>query len=229
MVPSRFSLLKGALLSLPIAAWLGICGAAQTQSVARPLITRPVDESSLVALRGNVHPLARGEFDRGRAPVSLGAQRMLLLLKRTPRQQMMLEQYLASLEDKNFPNFHHFLTPEQFGQQYGPAPEDVAQVVSWLNGQGFAVSKVAKSHMAIEFSGSVNQVERAFHTEIHRFGIRGQEHVANVTNPMIPSALAPGCRGSLSAERFPSPSAGGPRTKRTMECGERSGLPRNSR
>ena len=54
---------------------------------------------------------------------------------------MMLEQYLASLEDKNFPNFHHFLTPEQFGQQYGPAPEDVAQIVSWLNGQGFAVEQ----------------------------------------------------------------------------------------
>ena len=229
MVPSRFSLLKGALLSLPIAAWLGICGAAQTQSAARPLITRPVDESSLVALRGNVHPLARREFDRGRAPVSLGAQRMLLLLKRTPRQQMMLEQYLASLEDKNFPNFHHFLTPEQFGQQYGPAPEDVAQVVSWLNGQGFAVSKVAKSHMAIEFSGSVNQVERAFHTEIHRFGGPRAGARRKRDEPDDPVGACAGCRGSLSAERFPSPSAGGPRTKRTMECGERSGLPRNSR
>ena len=208
MVPSRFSLLKGALLSLLIATSPGICGAAQTQSAARPLITRPVDESSLVALRGNVHPLARREFDRGRVAVSLGAQRMLLLLKHTPRQQMMLERYLASLEDKNSPNFHHFLTPEQFGRQYGPAPEDVAQVVSWLNGQGFAVSKVAKSHMAIEFSGSVNQVESAFHTEIHRFGIRGQEHVANVTNPMIPSALAEVVAGiSPLNDFYPRPQA----------------------
>jgi hypothetical protein len=208
MVPSQFPLLKGALLFLPIAMWLGISGAAQTQSAARPLITRPVDESSLVALRGNVHPLARREFDRGRAPVSLVAQRMMLLLKRTPRQESMLEQYLASVEDKNSPSFHHFLTPEQFGQQYGPAPEDVAQIVSWLNGQGFAVNKVAKSHMAIEFSGSVNQVQTAFHTEIHRFMIRGQEHVANVTNPMIPSALAQVVAGvSPLNDFYPRPQA----------------------
>ncbi|HEY3991158.1 MAG TPA: Ig-like domain repeat protein [Acidobacteriaceae bacterium] len=166
-------------------------GSAQTQFVARPLITQPVNESSLVALRGNLHPLARPQFDRGPAPVSLGAQRQLLVLKRTTQQERMLQQYLASLEDRNSPNFHRFLTPEQFGQQYGPAPEDIAQVVSWLNSQGFTVNKVAKSNMAIEFSGSVNQVETAFHTQIDRFVINGQEHVANVSNPMIPSALAP--------------------------------------
>jgi len=190
MVLSRSPLWKGALLSLPIAVALGMPGAAQTQSAAQPLITRPVDESSLVTLRGNVHPMARPQFDRGPAPASLGAQRQLLVLKRSPRQEMMLGQYLASVEDKNSPNFHHFLTPKQFGQQYGPAPEDVAQIVSWLNGQGFSVNKVAKSNMAIEFSGSVDQVETAFHTQIHRFVINGQEHVANVSNPRIPSELA---------------------------------------
>src|SRR5258707_10068236 len=153
MVLSRSPLWKGALLSLPIAAALGIPGAAQTHSTAQPLITRPVDDSSLVTLRGNVHPLARPQFDRGPAPASVGAQRQLLVLKRSPRQEMMLGQYLSSVEDKNSPNFHHFLTPAQFGQQYGPASEDVAQVVSWLNGQGFSVNKVAKSNVAIEFSG----------------------------------------------------------------------------
>jgi trimeric autotransporter adhesin len=190
MVPSRLPRWISALLYLLMAICIGMPGAAQTQSAARPLITRPVDESSLITLRGNVHPLARPQFDRGPAPVSLGAQRQLLVLKRPPERERMLQQYLASLEDKNSPNFHRFLTPEQFAQQFGPAPEDVVQVVSWLNSQGFAVNKVARSGMAIEFSGSVDQLEAAFHTQIRRFVVRGQEHVANVTNPMIPSALA---------------------------------------
>jgi len=56
MVPSRSPLWKGALLSLPIAAALGMPGAAQTHSNAQPLITRPVDESSLVTLRGKRTP-----------------------------------------------------------------------------------------------------------------------------------------------------------------------------
>ncbi|MFL6302489.1 MAG: Ig-like domain repeat protein [Candidatus Sulfotelmatobacter sp.] len=208
MVPSRFPLWKGALLSLSIAFALANPGAVQAQSAARPLITRPVDESSLVALHGNVHPLVRSQYDRGPAPASLRASRQLLVLRRTPQQERMLQQYLASLEDKNSPNFHHFLTPEQFGQQYGPAPEDVAQIVSWLDGQGLAVSKVAKSNMAIEFSGSVNQLETAFHTQIHRLVIHGQEHVANISDPMIPSALAQVVAGvSPLNDFYPRPQA----------------------
>jgi subtilase family serine protease len=208
MVPSRFPLWKGAFAGVSIAVSLGISAAAQTHSARQPLITRPVDESSLVTLRGNVHPLARRQFDRGQAPLSLGAQRELLVLKRTPQQEMVLKQYLASLEDKNSPNFHRFLTPQQFGQQYGPAPEDVAQIVSWLSSQGFAVNKVAKSNMAIEFSGSVNQMETAFHTQIHRFTINGQEHIANVSNPMIPSELAAVVAGvSPLNDFYPRPQA----------------------
>ena len=208
MVPSRSPLWKGALLSLSLAMALGIPGAAQTHSTAQPLITRPVDESSLVTLRGNVHPLARPQFDRGPAPASLGAQRELLVLKRSSRQELMLQQYLTSVEDKNSPNFHHFLTPEQFGQQYGPAPEDMAQIVTWLNGQGFSVDKVAKSNMAVEFSGSVDQVQTAFHTQIHRFVINGQEHVANVSNPRIPSELATVVAGvSPLNDFYPRPQA----------------------
>ena len=176
------------------------------QSAAQPLIMRPVDGSSLVTLRGNVHPLARPQFDRGPAPGSLGAQRQLLVLKRTPQQERRLEQYLASLEDKNSPNFHHFLTPEQFGQEYGPAPQDVVRITDWLSSQGFSVNKVAKSNMAIEFSGSVSQMEAAFHTQIHRFVINGREHVANISNPMIPSALAPVVAGvSPLNDFFPRP------------------------
>ncbi len=202
-----FPLLRVLPLSLLITLCPGMAPLpAQAQSVAQPLIVRPVDESSLVTLRGNVHPLARPQFDRGPAPASLGAQRQLLVLKRTPRQEMMLQQYLASLEDKNSPNFHHFLTPEQFGQQYGPATEDVAKIVSWLSGQGFSVNKVAKSNMAIEFTGSVSQVQTAFHTQIHRFVVNGRDHVANVSNPMIPSALAPVVAGvSPLNDFFPRP------------------------
>ncbi len=117
--------------------------------------------------------------------------RLLLVLKRTPQQERSLQQYLTSVEDENSPDFRHYLTPDQFGQQYGPAEEDIQQLVAWLNREGFSVTKVAKSRMVIEFSGRSNQVETAFHTQLHRFSIDGQEHVANVSEPMIPSALAP--------------------------------------
>src|SRR5690349_21194864 len=118
MVLSRLPRWIGVAVSLLLALCMGLPGAAQTPAT-RPLITRPVDQSALTALRGNVHPLARPEFDRGPAPLSLSAGRMVLVLKRTPTQETRLRQYLASLEDSNSPNYHRFLTPAQFGREYG--------------------------------------------------------------------------------------------------------------
>ena len=121
MGPVRFLFSKRVLLpSLLVACSLGVPEWVAQRAICSVAIGRPeqVDESSsLVTLRGNVHPLARPRFDRGPAPISLRAQRQLLLLKRTPHQEMMLQQYLNSLQDRNSPNFHRFLTPERLGQR----------------------------------------------------------------------------------------------------------------
>src|SRR6266446_3648206 len=90
-------------------------GAATSQAPAIPArITQPIDETQLVRLRGNVHPLARPEFDQGVAPPNLPMQRMLLMLKRSPEQDAALDQLMAEQHDKSSPNFHKWLTPEQF-------------------------------------------------------------------------------------------------------------------
>jgi hypothetical protein len=54
----------------------------------------------------------------------------------------------------------------------------------------------------IEFSGNVAQVRDAFHTEIHRFLLNGEEHTANTTDPQIPAALAPVVAGIVSLHNF---------------------------
>src|SRR5437016_3966566 len=90
----------------------------------RPLITQPVNESGLTVLRGNTHPLARPEFDLGTAPASLSMQRMLLVLKRSPEQESALRKLLDDQQAKGSPNYRNWLTPEQFGRQFGPADSD---------------------------------------------------------------------------------------------------------
>ncbi len=205
MVPARFSLSDFFRAFMLIAICMAACS-SWAQSSVRPLITTTIDESSLVTLRGNVHPLTQAAFDQGRIPVSTPVQRLVLVLQRSPQQERALQQYLDTVQDKNSQNFHRFLTPEQFGQQYGPADEDVQKIVSWLSGRGFSVGRITKSKMAIEFSGSVGQVEDAFHTEIHRFSVDGLEHFSNISNPMIPSALAPVVAGISPLNNFfPSP------------------------
>ena len=99
---------------------------------------QPLNEMNQTVLRGNTHPLARTEFDRGPAPPGLLMERMLLILKRSPEQESALRKLLDEQLDQTSPNFHKWLTPDEFGQQFGPSSEDIRSVTSWLESHGKA-------------------------------------------------------------------------------------------
>jgi hypothetical protein len=174
---------------------------AQTQGV-RARITEAVDETNLVRLRGNVHPLARAEFDRGVVADSQPVNRMLLLLQRSPEQQAALSALMEEQLTKSSPNFHKWLTPEEFGKQFGPADEDIQAVTTWLGSQGFQGIKMGPGHMVIEFSGTAGHVRNAFHTEMHHYVVQEEAHIANASDPQIPAALAPVVAGIRSLHNF---------------------------
>ncbi|HEY0796880.1 MAG TPA: protease pro-enzyme activation domain-containing protein [Acidisarcina sp.] len=165
-------------------------------------ITQQIDESSLVTLRGNTHPLAKPLYDHGLAPASLPARRMLLVLKRSPQQEADLTAFLADVQTTSSPNYHKFITPEEFGALYGPADADIQTVSTWLQGHGFAVNKVNKAKTVVEFSGNAAQLQEAFHTEIHSYMVKGEQHYANASDPQIPAALAPLVAGVAQMNTF---------------------------
>lgn len=172
-------------------------------SKVEPQITQPIDESHLTVLRGNTYPLARSEFDRGMAPASLAMDHMQLVLKRSPAQERDLEVLLSQQQDKSSPNYHRWLTPEQFGQQFGLTDPDIQKITEWLQAKGFRVGEVAKGRTVIEFSGTAGQIEQAFHTSIHRYVLAsGEEHWANANDPEIPTALAPVVAGVNTLHNF---------------------------
>jgi subtilase family serine protease len=155
-------------------AWFNCAlSAAQTASTAtaaavpRPLITQPVDDSQLTVLKGNTHPLARPLYDMGKAPADLPTNRMLLVLKRSPEQEYALRKLLDDQQDKVSPNYHKWLTPEQYGKQFGPTDSDMQTIVLWLQSQGFQVGST-KGRTVLEFSGNAGQVQEALHTTIHK-------------------------------------------------------------
>jgi hypothetical protein len=166
-------------------------------------ITQAIDETQLVRLRGNVHPLARPEFDQGLVSGATPMKRMMLVLQRSPEQQAALSKLMDEQLSKDSPNYHQWLTPEQFGKQFGPADADIQTVTDWLTRQGFQQIKVGAGRTAIEFSGNVSQVRSAFHTDIHRFDVNGESRQANVSDPQIPSALTPVVSGILTLHNFP--------------------------
>ena len=109
----------------------------RAQFSAGSLITRAVDETQLTVLKGNTHPLARAEFDLGTAPAAQPMQRMLLVLQRSPGQESALRALLDQQQDKSSPNYHKWLTPEEFGKQFGPSDSDIQTISLWLQSNGF--------------------------------------------------------------------------------------------
>jgi hypothetical protein len=174
---------------------------AQTTNVPAR-IRQAIDEKNLVSLTGNVHPFALPEDDRGPVADAQPLRRILLLLQRGPDQEAALQKLLGEQQDKSSSKYHAWLTPEQFGRQFGPAEADIQAVMQWLMSHGFTDIKVGPGRTAVEFSGNVASVRSAFHTEIHRYLVNGEEHIANTADPQIPAGLAPVAAGLVSLHSF---------------------------
>ena len=167
------------------------------------LAQRSINEADRVIKHGNVHPLARAEFDRGSADLNLPMENMILSLAPRASAKADLDKLLADLQNPKSPNFHQFLTPQEFGLRFGPSDQDVADAANWLKGHGFRIEEIANSKLWINFSGNVQQVEQAFQTNIRQFEVNGQIHYANATDPSIPRAFSGLVEGVVSLHDFP--------------------------
>ena len=174
----------------------------QTRPTAR--IVSPIDEQARVTRPGNLHPLARREFDAGRVEAATRLERMILMLEPDAVQQQALDELVAAQHDPESPLYQQWLTPQEFGERFGAASEDIEQVTAWLGSHGLEVESVAENRRAIVFSGTAAQVESAFQTEIHSFLADGEAHLANASDPRIPQALSAVVGGVVSLHDFQS-------------------------
>jgi subtilase family serine protease len=165
-------------------------------------ILTPIDNTRLVRIAGNTPPQARPRFDQGAVDPAMNLNRMVLVLQRSPEQELALTKFMAAQLNPSSPDFHHWLTPTAFGQIYGPSAADMAKITGWLESQGFSIYSVSAGRVTIEFSGTAAQVESAFHTRIHNFTVNSEHHIANISDPQIPEALAPVVLGVASLHNF---------------------------
>ena len=165
-------------------------------------IPENLDPRDLVTIRGNVSPKAQVQFDQGPADLSLKLDRITLMLKPATDQQAALEILLRNQQDPASPNYHTWLTPEQYADRFGLSPADIDKIVVWLQSQSLTINEVARGRNWIAFSGAVAQVQAALRTGIHRYNVAGETHFANSNEPSIPRALAPAVLGILGMDDF---------------------------
>src|SRR6516165_3889241 len=169
---------------------------------SRPLITQNIDESKRIPLAGNTRPEAKAGNDRGAVAQDFPVEHILLQLKRPPEREQALQEFINELQTEGSPIFHQWITSQEFGERFGLAKQDLDAITGWLESHGFKVNVVYPNGMVIDFSGTAGQVRETFKTEIHRLEVHGEVHVANMSNPRIPAALASAVVGIVSLHDF---------------------------
>ncbi|MGD0864295.1 MAG: S53 family peptidase [Rhizomicrobium sp.] len=187
---------------LMAACLLAVAPPAGAQLPGQQIVTA-IDESHRVTLAGNTRPEARAKKnDRGAVPDSLAMTHMQLLLRRSPVEERSITQLIDQLHDRNSANYHRWLSPSEFGEEFGVGIADIQTISGWLARHGFQVNAVYANRMMIDFSGTAAQVRDAFKTQIHYLNVNGVRHVANISDPQIPAALAPAIVGVVSLHDF---------------------------
>src|SRR5271156_6319282 len=190
---------------------VGQGGVAQTRPVAPLAAILPknriqgrIDDGQRTVLLGQRHPMAIPQNARGAVAPELAMEHMVLVLHGDAAQEEALEELLQGQQDAHSAEYHHWLTPDVFGEHFGASASDIEQITNWLRMHGFEVEEISASRRAITFSGTAGQVEEAFHTPIQKYMVKGEQHYANAQNPEIPETLASVVGGVLSLHDFRS-------------------------
>ncbi|MES1257403.1 MAG: protease pro-enzyme activation domain-containing protein, partial [Acidobacteriota bacterium] len=178
---------KRGILGICTIVW--ICHSGNQLLAQRNRLTSALDNKKRVPLAGHMQPLATPANDQGLAEADLTLGNLTMALQPSPEQQAALEAFLAWQQDPSSPDFHHWLTPEEYADRFGLSQPDLDRITAWLRSQNLNVISVARGRNSIQFSGPVRQVESAFQTQIHRYMVNGERHFANASEPTVPAAL----------------------------------------
>ncbi len=118
-----------------------------------------------------------------------------------------LEPLLESIYTQGSPQYHQFLTPQQFQERFAPSAATVASVTQQLQAAGLTVTRSASAQLRA--SGSPAAIERAFGVQLHTYAVAatatsaGYEYHAPLGAPQLSAALAASVRGVFGLDSRP--------------------------
>ena len=156
-----------------------------------PRVTQAVNSSHLFTIpKTHLDFVGKGKTTSSVALAGTTTMKHLqLVLKPSAARQTAMESLIANQHNPKSAQFQKWLTPEQFGKQFGVVDGDIAAVTSWLASQGFTVNNVYPNKTQIDFSGTAAQVNQAFHTQEAVYTIGTEKHLANASDISVPAAL----------------------------------------
>jgi hypothetical protein len=118
------------------------------------------------ALPGHVLPAAALSQPLGRLP---GTNFLRLAISLPLHNSEVLTNLLQRLYNPASPDYHHYLTPAQFNEKFGPTEQDYQTVIQFAASNGFEVAATRESRLLLDIRGEAADVEKAFHVTLRMY------------------------------------------------------------
>jgi hypothetical protein len=148
-------------------------------------------------VRGHIHRLAQARFDRGQVGDLFQLNYVTMMFKPTAEQQAALNLLLEQQQDPSSPNYHHWLTPDEFGDRFGMSTAELTKVTTWLQERGFTLHEIPPGRNWVAFTGSARQMREAFNLRIHEYLVNGETHYAAANEPFTRRQMSRRSRQNL--------------------------------
>jgi len=101
------------------------------------------------------------------------------------RNQAAFDNLVRQMYDQSSPNYHHWLTLEQYNANFAPSSQEAIMVSDFLVSHGLKVTATEKNNHYIRAEGPVADIEKTFQVQISRFTINGEVHRAASAEPLV--------------------------------------------
>ncbi|MGA3182535.1 MAG: choice-of-anchor tandem repeat GloVer-containing protein, partial [Verrucomicrobiota bacterium] len=96
-------------------------------------------------------------------------QRLNIVIGLPLRNQQALADFLHQLYDPTSPQYHEYLTPDQFTEKFGPTAADYQTLMNFAQAAGLKVTRTHRNRTLIDVRGSVADVEKLFHVTLRTY------------------------------------------------------------
>jgi len=137
-------------------------------------------------LHGHVPPAVAQLTPNGRVAANTNLH---LAIGLPVRDQAGLNALIQQISDPASPNYHQYLTPEEFTERFGPTKEDYQKAIDFAESKGLKVTGKHPNRMLIEVNGRAADIEHAFGVTLrtYKHPTENRNFFSADTEPVVPA------------------------------------------